>query len=426
MAERRYRLPGPGSAQGRTVTFPPPWSPADAQRTTAAVPCAGRSPQRSSARRPSPRARSCPLPWLGAGGDAARGTPSAYDRAAELRRPGPHARCSSRCATACASPSTSILPRDLAPGARLPALLHQGRYWRSVVPPRARPADLRLGGAPRPARAVQGGLRPARLRLARRRHAGLGRLLRHPALGLLAGGDPGRRRPRRLDRAPAVVGRAASRASASRTAARAAELLLANQHPAVKAALPLFCDFDQYQDILAPGGVPQRAWLEAWGDFTRRLDRGRAARSTPGGSRSSCAACGRWTEDRGARAARRGAPRPRRQLRLRRPAARSSTATTVRCAGRRERGATRARGPRARRRLARRPLRPGLPRARHGPREPPRLRGAGVRRSGAPGVRLQRLARRRLREGGRAALHARFASPATSCCSAPGTTRSTP
>jgi putative CocE/NonD family hydrolase len=55
----------------------------------------------------------------------------------------------------------------------------------------------------------------------------------------------------------------------------AAELLLVNHHPAVKAAAPLFCDFDQFQDILAPGGVPHRAWLEGWAEFTRRLDLGR-------------------------------------------------------------------------------------------------------------------------------------------------------
>ena len=45
-------------------------------------------------------------------------------------------------------------------------------------------------------------------------------------------------------------------------------------HPAVRAIAPLFCEFDQYAQIIAPGGVPHTRWLENWGRLIRALDAG--------------------------------------------------------------------------------------------------------------------------------------------------------
>jgi putative CocE/NonD family hydrolase len=47
-----------------------------------------------------------------------------------------------------------------------------------------------------------------------------------------------------------------------------------NDHPAVRALAPLFCEFDQYAQIIAPGGVPHTRWLENWGRLIRALDAG--------------------------------------------------------------------------------------------------------------------------------------------------------
>lgn len=51
-----------------------------------------------------------------------------------------------------------------------------------------------------------------------------------------------------------------------------AELLLANQHPAVKAAAPLFSGFDLYPEIAFPGGIQLTWFSQTWSDITRQLD----------------------------------------------------------------------------------------------------------------------------------------------------------
>lgn len=52
-----------------------------------------------------------------------------------------------------------------------------------------------------------------------------------------------------------------------------AEFLAANKHPAVKAAAPLFSLFDVYTDIAYPGGVHLTWFTEGWGKLNRQLDR---------------------------------------------------------------------------------------------------------------------------------------------------------
>ncbi len=54
----------------------------------------------------------------------------------------------------------------------------------------------------------------------------------------------------------------------------AAELLLANRHPAVRAVAPRFALFDGYTDIGYPGGVHLFWFTETWGRFNDAIDRG--------------------------------------------------------------------------------------------------------------------------------------------------------
>jgi len=52
-----------------------------------------------------------------------------------------------------------------------------------------------------------------------------------------------------------------------------AELLLVNQHPAVKAAAPQFSYFDAYTDIVFPGGVRHSWFIKNWGQAIGAMDR---------------------------------------------------------------------------------------------------------------------------------------------------------
>jgi putative CocE/NonD family hydrolase len=51
-----------------------------------------------------------------------------------------------------------------------------------------------------------------------------------------------------------------------------AEMLLANQNPAVKACIPRSGIFDLYNDIMFPGGVCQGPFVDVWGLTTKSLD----------------------------------------------------------------------------------------------------------------------------------------------------------
>jgi putative CocE/NonD family hydrolase len=54
-----------------------------------------------------------------------------------------------------------------------------------------------------------------------------------------------------------------------------AELLTAVQHPAVKAVIPRFNEFDVYTDISFPGGIYVNAFVDQWGETNRDLDANR-------------------------------------------------------------------------------------------------------------------------------------------------------
>ncbi|MGH9872817.1 MAG: CocE/NonD family hydrolase [Pyrinomonadaceae bacterium] len=52
-----------------------------------------------------------------------------------------------------------------------------------------------------------------------------------------------------------------------------AEMLLVNTHPAVKAIVPQFSLFDSYTDIVFPGGVPMTWFTKVWGQAVGNMDR---------------------------------------------------------------------------------------------------------------------------------------------------------
>ena len=51
-----------------------------------------------------------------------------------------------------------------------------------------------------------------------------------------------------------------------------AELMAAPAHPAIRAVVPMFNHPDGYQDIGLPGGIFNRRFIEAWGNFDHELD----------------------------------------------------------------------------------------------------------------------------------------------------------
>jgi len=51
-----------------------------------------------------------------------------------------------------------------------------------------------------------------------------------------------------------------------------AELMAAPGHPAIRAVVPMFNHPDSYQDIALPGGIFHRRFIEAWGNFDHDLD----------------------------------------------------------------------------------------------------------------------------------------------------------
>jgi uncharacterized protein len=57
-----------------------------------------------------------------------------------------------------------------------------------------------------------------------------------------------------------------------------AELLAACGHPAVRAVMPLFSDFNYYTDLIRPGGVFNDWLIHTWGLETRRMDAGEGAK----------------------------------------------------------------------------------------------------------------------------------------------------
>ncbi len=165
------------------------------------------------------------------------------------------------------------LPETLAAGERLPAILHQTRYWRRI---RLRGlAELVVDPL-----ASQGRLGAIKQRFLAQGYAWVDVDTR--GSGASFGSRPWDFSPDEIQDGAEVVswivaqpwsnGRVgAAGASYSGTAA---EFLLVNRHPALKAVATLLAEFDQYAHILAPGGVPLTFYFDAWGRVTGSLDRG--------------------------------------------------------------------------------------------------------------------------------------------------------
>lgn len=63
--------------------------------------------------------------------------------------------------------------------------------------------------------------------------------------------------------------------------ATTSEFLATQGHPALKALALMFCVFDAYEDIAVPGGVPFSWFTENWGYANRQLDRNRLPLKNP-------------------------------------------------------------------------------------------------------------------------------------------------
>ncbi|MBN1343923.1 MAG: CocE/NonD family hydrolase [Phycisphaerae bacterium] len=163
-----------------------------------------------------------------------------------------------------------FLPEGLAAGEKIPTLLHQTRYWRSVAykPPldRVRESE-RLPGL--------------RKVLVPRGYAWVAADVR--GSGASFGYRPCEYSPDEIRdgfdivdwiiRQPWSDGQVC--AAGVSYDGGTAELLASNKHPAVKAIAPLFSMFDPYQEVLYPGGIHLSWFTQVWGGLGKALDRNR-------------------------------------------------------------------------------------------------------------------------------------------------------
>jgi hypothetical protein len=160
------------------------------------------------------------------------------------------------------------LPRQTAPGARLPALLAMTRYWRAQQ--LRAPLNLFLG-LPDPARDFFTAYGYALLRVDMR---GTGASEGHqphpwPASDLLDMFDL----LEWIVQQPWSSGKV--HAFGNSYQGTTAEMLGACGHPAVEAALVRFNEYDVYAHIAFPGGIPNEFILREWAAYNRALDANR-------------------------------------------------------------------------------------------------------------------------------------------------------
>lgn len=168
------------------------------------------------------------------------------------------------------------LPRDLAPGARLPTILRQTRYWRSLdlTAPPPSPLDAFSGAL--------GRLTAVRQQFVLQGYAWVDVDVR--GSGASFGTRPQELGPDEIRDGAEIVdwivaqpwSNGAVGATGISYDGSTAELLLLNRHPAVKAVAPLFALYDAYADITFPGGVPLRWFIESWSAVNQLLDRNQA------------------------------------------------------------------------------------------------------------------------------------------------------
>jgi hypothetical protein len=164
------------------------------------------------------------------------------------------------------------LPGSRKPGERLPSILYQTRYWRSMQvrwPFSLVKSKLEL----------QGILGRIKLHFLHHGYAWVDVDAR--GSGASFGDRPWDYSPLEIRDGKEIVDWIISQPWSSGVVGGAgasysgstAEFLLINGHPAVKAIAPLSSEYDQYTDILAPGGVPLTFWFKDWGALTQSLDR---------------------------------------------------------------------------------------------------------------------------------------------------------
>ncbi len=161
-----------------------------------------------------------------------------------------------------------FVPKGLKPDDKVPAILHQTRYWRSVVfkPPLDKVRD------------------PERLMNVRRFFVPRG----YAWLSVDARGSGASFGHRACAYSPDEVRDGAEIvdwiieqpwsdgqviATGVSYDGGTAEMLATNKHPAVKAIAPLFSMFDPYQEVAYPGGVHLSWFTQVWGSLGQALDR---------------------------------------------------------------------------------------------------------------------------------------------------------
>lgn len=169
------------------------------------------------------------------------------------------------------------LPQGLPADARLPTILHQTRYWRGTE--YRWPFSLYLDRLP-----AQGRLGKMKDGFIRRGYAWVDVDVR--GSGASFGNRPWDLAPQEIRDGATVVDWIIAQpwsngivgAAGASYAGSTAELLLTNRHPAVRAAVPMMSVFDQYADLLAPGGVPLTFYFADWSRLTAQLDRNEVPR----------------------------------------------------------------------------------------------------------------------------------------------------
>lgn len=162
------------------------------------------------------------------------------------------------------------LPRTLEPGTRLPTILEQTRYRRSLEP---RP-ELR-DSLDRPSSRITAFVsRGYAYVVVDVRGSGASFGSRNVELGPVEVGD-GR------DVVDWIIGQPWSDGKVGATGisyvGTTAELLLVNRHPAVKAIVPQFSLFDTYTDIALPAGMPNTWFTTTWSQVIGLMDRNELA-----------------------------------------------------------------------------------------------------------------------------------------------------
>jgi putative CocE/NonD family hydrolase len=166
------------------------------------------------------------------------------------------------------------LPAGLANGERLPTILHQTRYYRSME--LRRPMRMFLAGKPFHHIAINA---RCRNRFVASGYAwvdvdvrGAGASFGHRVCEWSP--DEVRDGAQIVDwivRQPWSNGKVGALGTSYNGAA--AEFLLTNRHPAVLAIAPRFAPFDAYTDVAFPGGVHATWFTETWGRYNDALDR---------------------------------------------------------------------------------------------------------------------------------------------------------